>query len=156
MRLFPSSAAILILATQAATAQTTCHNAGFGQVTEINGFAPPAVATALRNVKIMAMTDLPDGQTLVVSRGTRPPGTRAAIHVHEYGGHTCVLSGAITDFVEGMAPSLFPADTCYYMPANTPMTAANLGSEDAVLIDTFIVPKGAPTITIIETCENGN
>lgn len=156
MRLSPLAIAALFLTTQGAIAQTTCHNAGFGQVTEINGFAPPAVSTGLNEVKIMAMTDLPDGQTLVVSRGTRLAGTRAPIHVHEYGGHTCVLSGAITDFVEGMAPSLFPADTCYYMPANTPMTAANLGSEDAVLIDTFIVPKGAPTITIIETCDTGN
>jgi hypothetical protein len=36
------------------------------------------------------------------------------------------------------------------MPPNMPMAAANLGTEDAVLIDTFILPPGEPTITILE------
>ena len=52
--------------------------------------------------------------------------------------------------MEGADSGTFPADTCYYMPANTPMAAANLGDEDAVLIDTFILPPGEPTITILE------
>jgi hypothetical protein len=30
------------------------------------------------------------------------------------------------------------------------MSAANLGKEDAVLIDTFVLPFGAPPITIME------
>jgi hypothetical protein len=30
------------------------------------------------------------------------------------------------------------------------MSAVNLGSEDAVLIDTFIVPPGEPFISILE------
>ena len=36
------------------------------------------------------------------------------------------------------------------MPPNVLMAAANLGSEDVVLIDTFILPPGKPTITIRE------
>ncbi len=43
-----------------------------------------------------------------------------------------------------------PAGTCYHMPPNTLMTAANLGTEDAVLVDNFNLPLGAPTITIRE------
>jgi len=44
----------------------------------------------------------------------------------------------------------FPAGTCYYMPPDILMTATNLGTEDAVLIDTFNLPPGKPTITIRE------
>ena len=53
-----------------------------------------------------------------------------------------MLSGEITDFVEGKSPQKYPAGTCYYMPPNTPMTAANLGEKDAILIDTFNLPEG--------------
>ena len=38
----------------------------------------------------------------------------------------------------------------YYMPPNTPMSAANEGTVDAELIDIFLVPPGQPSITIIE------
>jgi hypothetical protein len=39
----------------------------------------------------------------------------------------------------------------YYMPPNTPMSAANNDEfVDAELIDIFIVPPGQPEITIIE------
>jgi hypothetical protein len=56
----------------------------------------------------------------------------------------------MTDFVEGHEPMSFPAGTCYYMPPNTPMAAANLGTEDVHLYDTFNLPPDAPTITVIE------
>ena len=56
----------------------------------------------------------------------------------------------ITDFVEGKANGHYPAGTCYYMPADTQMSASNLGTEDAVLIDTFMLPYGVPPITILE------
>ena len=44
----------------------------------------------------------------------------------------------------------FPAGTCYYMPADTPMSAANLGAEDVRLIDTFVLPPGAAPMTVLE------
>lgn len=147
-----AAALLNMLASFAAQAQQACDLGGFDVTTEINGFAPPGRVEGLKNTVVMMDRLLPSGDRIVVTRGTRLAGTRASIHVHKYGGHTCVLSGAITDFVEGMAPGLFPANTCYYMPANTPMTAANLGTEDAVLIDTFILPLGEDTITIIERC----
>ena len=57
----------------------------------------------------------------------------------------------MTDFVEGHEPMSVPAGTCYYMlPPNTPMAAANLGTEDVHLYDTFNLPPDAPTITVIE------
>ena len=116
----------------------------------INGAVPIGVLAPLQEVSTMIDTIDADGQRLVVFGGVRKPGTRAPIHVHAYGGLTCVLSGVMTDFVEGHAPMTFPAGTCYYMPPNTPMAAANLGTEDVRITDTFNLPPGAPTINVIE------
>lgn len=119
-------------------------------ITTINGEVPPGELLPLQDV--VSEIDIIDahGNHLVVTRGTREPGTRVGIHIHQYGGYTCVLSGVITDFVEGKEPAEYPAGTCYYMPPNTPMSAANLGTEPALLIDNFTVPPGEPTIIILE------
>ena len=92
-----------------------------------------------------------EGNRHLVERGVRKAGTRVGIHVHQYGGTTCVIEGTITDFGEGdKKPSVFPAGTCYYMPPNKPMAAANLGETDAILIDTFVFPSSAEPIFILE------
>ena len=119
-------------------------------VTTLNGEPPPGRLARLVDVKTMLDTIDVNGKRMVVEKGVRKAGTRVGIHVHEYGGHTCVLSGEITDFMDGHPPSKWPAGTCYYMPPNMLMTAANLGTEDATVIDTFILPPGAPLITIRE------
>lgn len=134
---------------QAATSTPTPISTAL-DVTTINGAALPVGYVAMTNEKTMLDTIDADGLRLVITEGTRPAGSRAAIHIHKYGGHTCVLSGVITDYIEGHEPMEFPAGTCYYMPPNTLMTATNLGTEDAVLIDTFTLPVGEPTITIRE------
>ena len=61
-----------------------------------------------------------------------------------------MLSGTITDFVEGAEPMTHSAGTCYYMPPDVAMTAANLGSDDVRLIDTFVLPPDAPAIIVLE------
>lgn len=122
----------------------------FGERTTINGERPPGELARLVDVTTMLDTVNAEGERLLVVRGVRKAGTRVGIHVHQWGGHTCVLSGTITDFVEGREPSTFPAGTCYYMPPNTPMSAANLGDEDAVLIDTFVLPVDGEPIAILE------
>lgn len=142
--------AAALCATFALPTALPAQHAGHAELTTINGTAPRGTYRALEEVAVLLDITASDGQRLVVTRGIRRAGTRAAIHVHEHGGHTCVLSGTITDFVEGKPDTVWPAGSCYYMPANTPMTAANLGSEDAVLMDTFKLPPGAPTITIVE------
>jgi quercetin dioxygenase-like cupin family protein len=93
-----------------------------------------------------------EGQHISVMLGTREAGTRVGIHVHESGGTTFVVGGKgrITDFVEGFPNSLNPVGSYYYMPANIPMSAANLSSKDVRLMDVFVTPAGAPPITIIE------
>ena len=124
--------------------------ARFGERTTVNGATPPGELAPVVETRTMLDTVTADGDRLLVTRGVRKAGTRAGIHVHEWGGYTCVLAGDITDFVEGKKPAVFPAGSCYYMPPNTPMTAANLGTTDAVLIDNFAVPVGGDPMTILE------
>ena len=140
---------LLLLFPLTAISETECrvHNP---DIAKINGMALPGEMKTLVNVKTMIDTKTESGMRLVITQGTRLAGTRVGIHIHHYGGTTCVLSGAITDFVEGHPPMYWPAGTCYYMPPNTPMSAANLGSTDALLQDIFYLPPDAPTITIIE------
>lgn len=136
-----------------ATALTTACPAGAtptAPVTTINGTVPPGVMLPEADMSTMLDTVDDNGNRLVVWQGVRKAGTRAAIHYHDFGGHTCVLSGTITDFVEGHEPMTFPAGTCYYMPPDVPMTAANLSTDDARLIDTFVLPPWAAPMTVLE------
>jgi len=121
-------------------------------VTEINGQPLPGEMKALQNVIDLVPPGYIDsfGREVVIHRGIREAGTRVGIHIHEYGGYTLVLSGTITDYVEGMDPVRHGAGDWYYMPPNTPMSAANEETVDAELIDIFLVPPGQPSITIIE------
>jgi len=120
-------------------------------VTTINGSPPPGVLQPLEDVTTMIDTVKSDGNRLLVVQGTRKAGTRAPIHLHDYGGYTCVLSGVITDYIEGQPPMTFPAGTCYDMPPDVPMTAVNLGTEDARLIDNFTLPPGIAPMTVLES-----
>ncbi len=126
----------------------------FYPVTEINGqILPPEIEMKpLQNVIDLVPHGYIDsfGREVVIHRGIREAGTRVGIHIHEYGGYTLVLSGTITDYVEGMDPMTHGPGDWYYMPPDTPMSAANEGTEDAELIDIFLVPPGQPSITIIE------
>lgn len=119
-------------------------------VITINGSPPPGILQPLDDVETMIDTVTSDGNRLLVVQGTRRAGTRAAIHFHDYGGYTCVLTGVMTDYVEGQPPRTYPAGTCYYMPPDVPMTAVNLGTEDARLIDNFTLPPGAMPMTALE------
>jgi len=119
-------------------------------VTTINGVGLPGKMATLVDSELMIDTIIASGERLTVEKAVRKAGTRVGIHVHKYGGWTCVLEGAMTDFAEGKPPMYFPAGTCYYMPPNTPMSTSNMGSVDAVIQDTFITPVNEPSITIIE------
>ena len=125
----------------------------FYPVTTINGQPLPGEMKPLQNVQSLVPMDYIDsfGREVIIHRGVREARTRVGIHIHEYGGYTLVLSGTITDYVEGMDPMVHGPGDWYYMPPNTPMSAANNDEfVDAELIDIFIVPPGQPEITIIE------
>ena len=137
-------------ATTSMSTHSTSEPSTERNITTINGSVLPARMLPEQNVTTMLDTIDANGERLVIVTGTRKAGTRAAIHTHDFGGHTCVLSGVITDFIEGHEPMQWPAGTCYYMPPNKPMAAASLGDKDAILIDTFILPPDAEPIFILE------
>ena len=117
----------------------------------INGRSLPGIIKGLTNTKTLVDEIRPDGQRILAVRGTRLPGTRVPIHVHDHSGLTCVISGQITDYVEGEDDQVFEAGDCYYMPDQTPMSAANLGKEPVILIDIFVLPPGEPPMRVIES-----
>ena len=116
----------------------------------INGLQPSGEIKGLVNTKTLIDRKLPDGRRILARRGTRLQGTRVPIHIHEYGGMTCIFSGQITDFIEGMPDKTYMAGDCYYMPSNTPMSAYNSGKTPAILVDIFQLPYGVKPMKIIE------
>ena len=78
----------------------------------INGKKPPGAIKSLVNTKTLVDDIRPDGQRILAVRGTRLPGTRVPIHVHEFSGLTCIISGQITDFVEGEKDNVFGPGDC--------------------------------------------
>ncbi len=147
---FPAPALLLVAALAVPQAAAADMELGVLDVSSLNGAPLPVPVAPL--VATHTMMDIIDskGMRVVVVMGTRRPGTRAPIHVHDYGGHTCVFSGEITIFMEGHAPLPKPAGSCYDMPPNMLMSAANLGATDVVLTDTFTLPPGRPLMTVRE------
>lgn len=117
---------------------------------KINNEELPAELLPLQNTQTLLNIVNIKGQRVFISKGIRKAGTRVGIHVHRYGGYTLVLKGEITDFVQGQPIKTYKAGSGYYMPPCTPMSASNLGTEDAVLIDIFIGEPGKPFIEILE------
>ena len=83
--------------------------------TSINGAPVPADLLPLQNTIIILDAIQEDGNRLVVSQGIRKAHTRVGIHYHPHGGHTCVLSGEITDYAEGDNPVVCKPGSCYLM-----------------------------------------
>ena len=118
-------------------------------VTTINGKNPPGQATRVDD-SVTALDVVDDGLQHLVYRDTRSPGTRSPIHVHPYGGTTCVLSGQMTLYLQGSEPQVANEGECYWMPPGIPMTGVSSGGDDAVMIDNFAVPQGEPVWWIVE------
>ena len=118
-------------------------------VSTINGKTPPGEATRVEN-SVTALDVVDDGLQHLAYRDTRRPGTRSPIHVHPYGGTTCVLSGQMTLYLQGSEPQVANDGECYWMPPGLPMTGVSSGADDAVMIDNFAVPPGEPVWWIVE------
>jgi len=118
---------------------------------EINGNTPPGnLAPTVDSITLLNTINA-DGQQVLMVKSIRKANTRIGIHVHKYGGYTIILSGTMTDFVQGIPTKKYGPNTAYYMPPCTPMSAANLSqTEDVELIDVFIGPPGEPYIEILE------
>lgn len=118
-------------------------------VTTINGEVPPGTPSLVHTSALDVRT-IRDGLQVRVYRDVREPGTRAPIHVHPFGGWTCVGSGQAILYVEGMAPQTAKAGECVEMPALVPMSNANPGPGPSVLFDNFVTPVGSPVWRIVE------
>lgn len=118
--------------------------------TTINGSAPPGVMGPLTDRTVILDSVQQDGNRLLVQSGVRRPDTRTPIQYHRFPGRTCVQTGTMTHFVEGRQPATYPAGSCYEMPTEVAMSAANLGAEDVVLVDTFLAPAESAAIIVLE------
>jgi len=123
-------------------------------VSSVNGSVPPGKPT-LVETSAKVMDAMVDGKQVRVFRDVRAPGTRAPIHVHPFGGWTCVVSGQAVLYLEGAEPARTEAGTCVYMPPLTPMSNVNPGPGPAVLLDNFVTPPDAPVWRIVETGQTG-
>ena len=118
-------------------------------VTTINGEVPPGAPTPVdESVTLLDVIDS-DVQHLVY-RDTRSPGTRSPIHVHPYGGTTCVISGEMTLYLEGSDPQVAHEGECYWMPPGLAMTGVNSGVDYAIMLDNFAVVPGQPVWYVVE------
>lgn len=124
-----------------------CETDGF---TKINGEVPPGVLATLVDSVVVLNTKTADCKSIYIVKSIRKAGTRVGVHYHKYGGITIILKGEMTDFVQGKPVKKYPANTAYFMPPCTPMSAANLGEEDVELIDIFIGEPGQPFIDVKE------
>lgn len=88
--------------------------------------------------------------TLITHLTIRARGTRAPIHIHPYGGQTCVVQGEMTLYMDGVEPARKQAGECYWMPAGPRMSGVNTGKGDAVMFDTFLVPTEDDVWQIVE------
>lgn len=115
----------------------------------INGEVPPMQPT-LAKEQSLEMNQKIGKMTLFTHRTVRAKGTRAPIHIHPFGGQTCVVSGEMTLYMDGAAPARKVAGECYWMPAVSRMSGVNTGDTDAVMFDTFLVDNEDDIWIIVE------
>jgi hypothetical protein len=115
----------------------------------INGKVLPMEPT-LAKQQSLEMYQKIDKLYLITHRTLRAKGTRAPIHVHPFGGQTCVVSGEMTLFMDGVSPVKKTAGECYWMPPVTRMSGVNTGDTDALMFDTFLVDNEDDIWIIVE------
>lgn len=121
-------------------------------VSTLNGEVPPGEPTlVMTSAEVLNL--MRDGQQVRVYRDTRDAGTRSPIHVHPFGGWTCVVSGQAVLYVEGEEPKTARTGECVAMPPLRAMSNANPGPGTSVLLDNFVTPSGAPVWRIVEQGE---
>ena len=115
----------------------------------INGKVLPMTPTLAKN-QTLVMDQKIGKFTLFTHLTLRAKGTRAPIHVHPFGGQTCVVSGEMTLYMDGAQPVKKVAGECYWMPAVTRMSGVNTGDSDALMYDTFLVDNEDDIWIIVE------
>jgi len=139
------------------TDSVTVPNPNIERSDKINGAVPPNKPSKTMfesRLLTQPQTDAKGNKTgmvLVTSRSVREKGTRSPIHVHPYGGQTCVVSGEMTLYLDG-EPELKSAGPgeCYYMPPGRRMTGVNTADGPTIMIDSFVVPEGDQVWIVVE------
>ena len=123
---------------------------GSALIKELNGSPIPGVMA--RSIDQLRLLTIPDGKGshTIVEQTTRAPNTRTPIHLHDFGGITCVIEGEMTLFLENALPKRAIAGECYYMPAGLMMVGFNSGFTNAVMHDIFTTPVDSPVWRVIE------
>lgn len=116
----------------------------------INGEVPPMTASRSMFETRILTEDVGGGWQLISSRTVRQAGTRSPIHVHPYGGQTCVLSGEMTLYMDDAEPLVAGSGDCYFMPPGRRMTGVNSADGATFMIDTFVVPRGEQVWIVVE------
>lgn len=123
----------------------------FAPTVMINGEKLPGEPTLTRSSDEILSLDR-QGNVVRIYRDTREPGTRSPIHVHPYGGWTCIIEGQAVFYLEGSDPiSAGPGD-CFDMPALAAMSNYNPGPGRTTMLDSFISPPGGNLWIPIEAC----
>jgi quercetin dioxygenase-like cupin family protein len=152
-------AALLVVAinSQITDSVTQILNPNIERSNLVNGKIPPNTPTKTMFESRLLTEPQTDakgnktGMVLVTSRSVRDKGTRSPIHVHPFGGQTCVVSGEMSLYLDG-EPEIKvagPGD-CYYMPAGRRMTGVNSADTRTIMIDTFVVPAGDQVWIVVE------
>jgi quercetin dioxygenase-like cupin family protein len=118
-------------------------------VSTINGEVPPGEPTLVHTSKEI-LNVMRDGQQVRVYQDVRDAGTRAPIHIHPFGGWTCVVSGQAVLYLDGSPPKKTGPGECVDMPAMVPMSNVNPGPGPTILLDNFVTPPDAPVWRIVE------
>ena len=121
------------------------------EIGQLNGHRLPGVIA--RSLSQKRLITLPDGmgKETIIEQTTRAANTRTPIHLHEYGGITCVIEGEMTLFLENTKPKLAVAGECYEMPAGLRMAGFNSGRTNAVMHDIFTLPLGGSVWQVTES-----
>lgn len=115
--------------------------------TEFAGHALPTERAQYRESDksgVILFAPIGDGKYIISEVTYRKKGTRAPIHVHPFGGQTCVVWGQMTLWLEDVERKTTSTTTkktgeCYWMPPNQRMSGVNDGATAAVMLDLFIV-----------------
>lgn len=132
------------------TDSVTVPNPNIERSNLINGSVPPMTPSKSMFETRLLTEDVGAGWQLITSRTVRQAGTRSPIHVHPYGGQTCVLSGEMTLYMDGAEPLVAGPGECYWMPPGRRMTGVNSADSATFMIDTFAVPRGEQVWIVVE------
>lgn len=140
-----------------ATSTASIPNPNIPRSDEINGRKlPMRPSKSMFETRLLTEPQLdargnPTGMMLVTSRTVRERGTRSPIHVHPYGGQTCVISGEMSLYLEGTDEvKVAGPGECYWMPAGRRMSGVNTADQATFMIDTFVIPRGEQVWIVVE------